>query len=173
MYSPCQHFCSYGLTNQRRKWTSSILLMCVFTLMSAGLWSAAAVKGRTVVASNFRWNSNLEICGWLTNKNGCWMPTCTESCQRSSWCGKTVFLRLPPVCRVRRLLHGALYLPAGDAAQLALIEAGGRVPQHGVWEQQRGPRQNHERYSVSDNHHFHAKAGIDFWIVIQKLWLWS
>ncbi|XP_041965824.1 inositol hexakisphosphate and diphosphoinositol-pentakisphosphate kinase 2 isoform X11 [Alosa sapidissima] len=35
-----------------------------------------------------------------------------------------------PGCRVRRLLHGAVHLPPGDAAQLALAQAGGRVP-HG------------------------------------------
>lgn len=42
------------------------------------------------------------------------------------------------------MLHGAFHLPAGDAAQLALAEAGGRVPQRDVREQQRGPRQDHE-----------------------------
>lgn len=47
-------------------------------------------------------------------------------------------------CRLRRLLHGALYLPSGDTAQLAVPQAGGRLPQQGVWEQQRSSRQNHE-----------------------------
>lgn len=62
-------------------------------------------------------------------------------------------------CRVRGLLHGAVHLPAGDAAQPALTEAGGRVSQPGVWEQQRGPRQDDERYSRSQ-----AADGQEKWI---------
>lgn len=164
MYSPCQHLCSCGLTNQRRKWTSSILLMCVFTLMSAGLWSAAAVKGRTVVATNFRRNGSLEICGRLTIKNGCWMPTCTESCRRSSWRGKTVSLPLLSV------LQGSKATP-----WCPLSTRWRRCTTRSRWSRwtssstrcvRAAARPTPKPWKVLS--HFHAKAGIDFWIVIQK-----
>lgn len=66
-------------------------------------------------------------------------------------------------CRFWRLLHGALYLPSGDTAQLAVPQTGGRLPQQGVWEQQRSSRQNHEGW----------KSASTLPLMCGSIWMWS
>lgn len=47
--------------------------------------------------------------------------------------------------RIRRLLHGAIYIPLRDPSQLSVPETGGWIPQQSVWKPERDTHQDSEK----------------------------
>ena len=65
--------------------------------------------------------------------------------------------------RLRRLLHGALHLPPGNAAQLAVAETGQRIPHRGVRECWGPAHQDHQRLARTQKFHLVTHKPHNHW----------